>query len=731
MSQLVIQDHGPRLSVWSILETQLKHGGALLLPLRIFIGLGWLRAGVEKLIDPLWTSGEKLPLFFQTQLDAGAVYFPFYETLIHQLFEPNALVLSWIILLGELLAGVAIMSGTVTNLALLGGLFMNLNFVLAGVVNPSAFYIVIQAALFASNAGSTMGGDSFLSRYIHSVYLVAQPHFEEQKRPIGKWAFFVGCIICCITATLIVPYIRDFGPHGIDDPAMLLFIMFMLGAMLMGILFTRMSLALSAQTLLPQPYQALPAAAYADSDVSTLNENNDTNSALTEPSLNQFDANEQKFSRYDLNRYDFNKYNLNKYRRFVYPGLLVLLYITWFSYMSLSESWHLFSTLWPVSLTMTLGSFVAGATAEGGAAIAFPVFTKVLHIASPDARTFGLMIQAVGMTMAGIVILLKGIKILPRVILWATLGGAIGQVAGAYWLHLPNPYPKILFTFIATVFGLALIISRWGLKWEPRATLHKWTNSERFIFLVVGLCGGAFAAITGSGIDMLTFIVLTLAFGINEKISTPTTVIIMALNSIVGFALHGLFLQDIGVAWNYWLVAVPIVVIGAPLGALAASYLKRDHIIFFLVSLITLELVTTILLIPFSPHALFVTTIAMASCSLVFAAMLFYRQTVVQAVWAPVDGEDSDGIMSSSGQTKQVGPSGSTVTESADYPMIRVCCTNCYQTQDAVNGDCIWCGTSLTFAESIHQVTREMVRAQSTTNANSRQTGEDSEKPTA
>ena len=91
-------------------------------------------------------------------------------------------------------------------------------------------------------------------------------------------------------------------------------------------------------------------------------------------------------------------------RRRLYPLMLLLIYSAWFTVMFSGNHWHLFSRFWSVSATMTLGSFVAGATAEGGAAVAFPVFTKLLHIPAGDARTFGLMIQAVGMTMAGVMI---------------------------------------------------------------------------------------------------------------------------------------------------------------------------------------------------------------------------------------------------------------------------------------------------------------------------------------
>ncbi len=312
-------------------------------------------------------------------------------------------------------------------------------------------------------------------------------------------------------------------------------------------------------------------------------------------------------------------------RNWVYPAAVGVVWLTWFSYMAITDGWWRFSEFWPVSVTMTLGSFVAGATAEGGAAVAFPVFTKVLDIPPTDARTFGLMIQAVGMTMAGLVIVIRRTPILPRVIGWVSLGGVAGQFIGTFWITVGSPYSKILFTFVTVVFGIAMALSRWWLKWEPLQQLDAWNPARRTVFVVAGVFGGTFAANTGSGIDMLTFIVLTLALGINEKVSTPTTVIIMGINSVVGFALHGLVVHDIGIAFDYWLVAVPIVVIGAPFGAYVASHARRDHIITLLLTLISIELVTTLWLVPIDARAMSVTMAAVAVCFVWFWWMLAYR----------------------------------------------------------------------------------------------------------
>jgi len=47
---------------------------------------------------------------------------------------------------------------------------------------------------------------------------------------------------------------------------------------------------------------------------------------------------------------------------------------------------------WKVALTMVFGSMLGGGTSDGGGAVAFPIFTKLRHIAPYDARNFSLAI---------------------------------------------------------------------------------------------------------------------------------------------------------------------------------------------------------------------------------------------------------------------------------------------------------------------------------------------------
>ena len=76
------------------------------------------------------------------------------------------------------------------------------------------------------------------------------------------------------------------------------------------------------------------------------------------------------------------------------PALLV--HIVWWSIMVDRNLFYLFNEpsgpdnkpRYLMSITMIFGSMIAGATSEGGGAIAFPVMTLALGISPPVARDF-------------------------------------------------------------------------------------------------------------------------------------------------------------------------------------------------------------------------------------------------------------------------------------------------------------------------------------------------------
>lgn len=227
--KLIITNWGEHLS------RQIQKRHAILLPLRLFIGLGWLRASIEKLLEPDWYSGAALHHFFYERIAEGDVAFPFYQFLMEGLFLTHAPLLSKLIIVGEFYCGFAILLGLLIRPALLAGLFMNLNFLLAGSVNPSAFYIVIQLTLLVSVVGEVFAIDSILLPLNSFAKGILQRRYLVER---AKMALCFGGSLLCVLITIPTAYfIRSIDPvQTVEDPAALLLILLGLQSLLFLIL---------------------------------------------------------------------------------------------------------------------------------------------------------------------------------------------------------------------------------------------------------------------------------------------------------------------------------------------------------------------------------------------------------------------------------------------------------------------------------------------------------------
>jgi hypothetical protein len=206
----------PSRGVRSPALPRLSPGAAALLILRLFIGLGWLRAFAEKVIDPAWP-GDAVSAFLGERLTRSEVALPPYESLVTAVFLPHATTLGWLIMAGQLLVGLGLTTGTLTRAALVGGLFMNLNFLLAGAPNPSAFYIIIQAALLATGAERILGVDAWRARY------AAQPTQRTCRGASGRHLLSGTIGLCMAVAGYALLQADDLSPAGsVHDPAVLL-----------------------------------------------------------------------------------------------------------------------------------------------------------------------------------------------------------------------------------------------------------------------------------------------------------------------------------------------------------------------------------------------------------------------------------------------------------------------------------------------------------------------------
>lgn len=278
----------------------------------------------------------------------------------------------------------------------------------------------------------------------------------------------------------------------------------------------------------------------------------------------------------------------------------LLVWVIWAVAMDMGARWGLLQTHGFMGVTMALGSFIAGATSEGGGAVAFPAMTLIFGIDPATARDFSLLIQSVGMSAAAVAIFTTRTQVVRRCLVPVSLGGALGVAVGLGWVspRVSPPVVKMLFVSTWMAFGVALLRS-YRLRDQPtRDRLPDLGGAGWMGLLLVGVLGGIGTSLTGSGLDLLTFSVLVLYFRVSERVATPTSVVLMAVNAVAGAGFQGASGALASEAWSYWWVCVPVVVVGAPLGAWFIQGRSRAFIVGLLLVSILVQFVAAVVLIP-------------------------------------------------------------------------------------------------------------------------------------
>ena len=91
--------------------------------------------------------------------------------------------------------------------------------------------------------------------------------------------------------------------------------------------------------------------------------------------------------------------------------------------------------------------------------------------------------------------------------------------------------------------------------------------------------GGIISSIFGTGINIFTFCLMTIYYRVSEKVATPSSVIIMTIETILGLFIHTQLIKDFQPeAFEIWLACVPFVAVFAPLGAFVISKMPRKGI---------------------------------------------------------------------------------------------------------------------------------------------------------
>lgn len=278
----------------------------------------------------------------------------------------------------------------------------------------------------------------------------------------------------------------------------------------------------------------------------------------------------------------------------LYLSFLMVVLCVWTYYMVFTNSFYIFAKHGYAVLTMIFGSFIAGSSPEGSAAIAYPVFTLLLKIPPAIARNFAFAIQSIGMTSASLLILNLKIKVEWNYIKYVTFGGIFGLIFGTYYIVplISPPLAKLFFVSLWLSFGLVLWYENTKPKREVFDKIQSFQRSDMARLLFFGLIGGMISSIFGTGINIFSFCLMTIYYRIDEKVAVPSSVIIMTLETILGFFLHAGLINDFqSEAFEMWLACIPFVAIFAPLGSFVINKVPRKAVATFLYIILIVQFI--------------------------------------------------------------------------------------------------------------------------------------------
>ncbi len=138
--------------------------------IRLYAGVQWLIAGLEKIQNPAWVglnSGMALQGFIAGALKKSAGALPdvsgWYASFLSGYVAPHASQFSVVVSYGEVAVGIGLILGLFTGIAAFFGGFMNMNYLFAGTVSSNPLLFLLELFLIlAWRVAGWIGLDRFL-----------------------------------------------------------------------------------------------------------------------------------------------------------------------------------------------------------------------------------------------------------------------------------------------------------------------------------------------------------------------------------------------------------------------------------------------------------------------------------------------------------------------------------------------------------------------------------------
>jgi len=286
-------------------------------------------------------------------------------------------------------------------------------------------------------------------------------------------------------------------------------------------------------------------------------------------------------------------------RTWLFVAWLVVFYAAWLTLVIVGKHSDKFTEHWAIGLAMAIGSYFAGSTPMGGGTVGFPVLVLIFGESPAMGRDFSFAIQSIGMVSAAILIFCMRQPVEKRMLKYACIGATLGTPAGLAFIapHVPGLYVKLIFAVTWASFGM-LHFAKIGQIASMSGLMKVSRRFEITSGFTVGLLAGAtIASTTGVGIDLAIYVVLVLMCRADLKIAIPTSVVLMAYTSVVGIvtqyalsaAVPTRYEMAPGVLGN-WIVAAPVVALGAPFGVIMVRLIPRKITLLIVSGLCMLQL---------------------------------------------------------------------------------------------------------------------------------------------
>ena len=254
--------------------------------------------------------------------------------------------------------------------------------------------------------------------------------------------------------------------------------------------------------------------------------------------------------------------------------------------------WSRVAEHWATAVAMVFGAYIGGSTPLGGGTVGFPLLVLVFDEPASLGRGFSLCIQATGLTSATIYMVCTGRRFVVRPLVWACVAATIATPLTLWQVapHVDDALVTLTFGIIWGGFGiLTLAKLREVLTFDSVPEFSP--RFEMLAGLAAGLFGGLAAGLTGVGANMVLYTVLILLYRAEIRAAIASAVVLMCYASILGAVTSAAMgALDSEVFFN-WLAAAPIVVVGAPLGALACRVIPRGPTLVLVAVLCLLQLV--------------------------------------------------------------------------------------------------------------------------------------------